>query len=75
MKPGQKLSVIARVLGLISPTHVCQRLLGLGHHPSLDHLHGLGYKANLAGNIKSVVDLSRGMVNNHNMSMSQIPDT
>ena len=40
-----------------SLTHVCQRLLCLRHDTSSDHLHCLGDEADLAGNIKCVVDL------------------
>ena len=40
-----------------SLTHVCQRLLCLRHDPSSDHLHCLGDEADLAGNVKCVVDL------------------
>ena len=42
--------------------HVCQRLLGLWHHPSLDHLHGLRDETNLTRDIEGVVDLSMVMV-------------
>ena len=44
-------------LGDGSLTHVCQRLLCLRHDPSSDHLHCLGDEADLAGNVKCVVDL------------------
>ena len=44
------------------PTHVGQRLLGFGHYPSFDYLHGLWDETNLPRNVKSVVDLSMSMV-------------